>query len=168
MEPLTFGVTRSFDNASEAKGDELGASLFSIPHVINVLYVDNWVTVTQDGEVDWAELQREIAVPIRAAPSAEKGTEKAVEAARWLEDGDDLSDEARDKLQQINEILDVEVRPYLQGDGGDLFVVGLEDNMLQVHYQGACGSCPSSLTGTLAGIQSLVSRVDPNLEVVAV
>ena len=38
----------------------------------------------------------------------------------------------------------------------------------QVHYQGACGSCPSSLTGTLSGIQYLVQRIDPNLEVVAV
>ena len=71
-------------------------------------------------------------------------------------------------MNQIREILDLEVRPYLQGDGGDLFVVGLEDKVLQVHYQGACGSCPSSLSGTLAGIQNLVNRVDPDLQVIAV
>jgi Fe-S cluster biogenesis protein NfuA len=37
-----------------------------------------------------------------------------------------------------------------------------------VHYQGACGSCPSSMSGTLSGIESLVHQVDPELEVVPV
>jgi Fe-S cluster biogenesis protein NfuA len=60
------------------------------------------------------------------------------------------------------------VRPFLQGDGGDIFIVGLEGNQLQVHYQGACGSCPSSLSGTLAGIEGLVHQIDPMLEVVPV
>jgi Fe-S cluster biogenesis protein NfuA len=38
----------------------------------------------------------------------------------------------------------------------------------QVHYQGACGSCPSSISGTLAGIEGLVRQIDPALEVIAV
>jgi Fe-S cluster biogenesis protein NfuA len=60
------------------------------------------------------------------------------------------------------------VRPYLQGDGGDLYVLGLEGNTLQVHYQGACGSCPSSLSGTLAGIENLVRSIEPDIQVIAV
>ncbi len=167
-EPLTFGVARSFESAQEAVNDSLGSKLFNIPHIINVFYVDNWVTVTQDGQVDWRDLQKEIAIPIREAPAAENDSINAEEAARWLEEDENLSSSDREKLDQIKEILDIEVRPYLQGDGGDIFVVGLMDKVLQVHYQGACGSCPSSLTGTLAGIQSLVNRIDPELEVIAV
>ena len=64
-------------------------------------------------------------------------------------------------------MLDEQVRPYLQGDGGDLYVLGLEGNHLIVHYQGACGSCPSSISGTLAGIESLVRTIEPEIEVVA-
>ena len=45
---------------------------------------------------------------------------------------------------------------YLQGDGGDLYVMGLAGNTLSVHYQGACGSCPSSTAGTLMAIQNLL------------
>jgi len=60
------------------------------------------------------------------------------------------------------------VRPYLQGDGGDLFVVGLDGNRLAVHYQGACGSCPSSISGTLAGIEHLLKTIEPDIEVIAV
>ena len=68
----------------------------------------------------------------------------------------------------ITDLIDERVRPYLQGDGGDLYVVQLEDNVIKVHYQGACGSCPSSLSATLTGIEGLVQSVAPELQVVPV
>jgi Fe-S cluster biogenesis protein NfuA len=68
----------------------------------------------------------------------------------------------------INALLDEQIRPYLQSDGGDLHVLGLEGNRLTVHYQGACGTCPSSISGTLAGIEYLVKSIEPDIEVVAV
>src|SRR6186713_1591110 len=67
-EPLTWGITRSYDNAEQAKDDQLASELFDIEHVTNVFYVDHWITVTQDGGADWHELQRKVAEPIRAAP----------------------------------------------------------------------------------------------------
>jgi Fe-S cluster biogenesis protein NfuA len=79
-----------------------------------------------------------------------------------------LSDADKERLDKINAILDEQVRPYLQGDGGDLHVIGLEGNRLMVHYQGACGSCPSSISGTLTGIENLVRQIEPDIEVVAV
>ena len=170
-EPLTNGLARSFENADQAQRDELAKKLFAIPHVTNVFYVDNWITVTQDGEADWQALLREVATPIREAPAAEKTSEEFAKAAAWLAEGNggaDLSESDKLKLEQINELLDEEVRPYLQGDGGDLYVVGLEGSTLRVHYQGACGSCPSSISGTLAGIEGLVKRIDPAMEVIAV
>jgi Fe-S cluster biogenesis protein NfuA len=40
---------------------------------------------------------------------------------------------------------------------------------LNIRYQGACGSCPSSLTGTLMAIENMLkTEVDPELEVVPV
>ena len=47
-EPLTWGVTRSYENAGQAKDDALAAALFDIEHVTNVFYVDRWLTVTQE------------------------------------------------------------------------------------------------------------------------
>ena len=170
-EPLTNGLARSFENSEQAQRDELATKLFAIPHVTNVFYIDNWITVTQDGEADWQTLLREVATPIREAPAAEKTSEEFAKAAAWLaqdEGGASLSDSDKLKLDQINELLDEEVRPFLQGDGGDLYVVGLEGSTLKVHYQGACGTCPSSISGTLAGIEGLVRRIDPEMEVVAV
>ena len=47
--PLTYGASRSFDSRDQATGDPLAKALFEIPHITNVFYVDQWITVTQDG-----------------------------------------------------------------------------------------------------------------------
>jgi Fe-S cluster biogenesis protein NfuA len=165
-EPLTWGITRSYDNPGQAKDDPLASRLFDIEHVTNVFYVDHWITVTQDGGADWHELQRKVAEPIRAAPAADEQTAAATAAS--TASLADSSPADQERLDRINELLDEQIRPYLQGDGGDLYVMGLAGNTLSVHYQGACGSCPSSLSGTLAGIENLVKSIEPDIEVVAV
>jgi len=167
-EPLTWGVSRSYDSAATATGDPLATALFNIPNVTNVFYVDHWITVTQDGEAEWPDLLRQLAVPIREAPTAEARSSQLGENSGQALDDPALSDEDRGKLSQIIDLLDEQVRPFLQGDGGDLFVMGLEGKTLKVHYQGACGSCPSSLSATLTGIESLVRTVDPEMSVIAV
>lgn len=166
-DPLTWGISRSYDNPAQARGDALAEELFDIEHVTNVFYVDRWITVTQDGRAAWPELLRELAGPIRAAPAADAQTAQLASAAA-VGASADLSPADQQRLEQINELLDREIRPYLQGDGGDLYVIGLEGDRLTVHYQGACGSCPSSLSGTLVGIENLVRSIEPNIEVVAV
>lgn len=167
-EPLTWGVSRSYENAGQAKDDPLASRLFDIEHVASVFYVDHWITVTQDGGADWQELMRQLAAPIREAPAADAASEQyAAQAASGM-DLANLSDADKARVERINQILDDQVRPYLQGDGGDLYIMGLEGNRLMVHYQGACGSCPSSISGTLAGIEGLVRQIEPDMEIVAV
>ena len=165
-EPLTWGITHSYENAEQAQGDALAAALFNIEHVTNVFYVDRWLTVTQDGEADWPELVRKVAEPIRAAPAADAQSAATVAAATTAIA--DLSPEDQQRLDTISALLDTQIRPYLKSDGGDLHVVGLVGNQLSVHYQGACGTCPSSISGTLRGIENLVRSIEPYIEVVAV
>lgn len=165
-EPLTWGMTHSYENAEQAKDDALASALFAIPHVSNVFYVDRWLTVTQDGGADWPALVRLLAVPLRAAPAAAAQSAAAVFAARTTID--DMSEEDQARLAAINTLLDQRIRPALQADGGDLQVLGLAGNDLRIHYQGACGSCPSAISGTLGAIENLVRTIEPNIAVVAV
>ena len=165
-EPLTWGITHSYDNAGQAQDDALGSTLFDIEHVTNVFYVDHWITVTQDGRADWQELRRQLAVPIRDAPAADQQSAATVAAATTAIAGLSPGDQRR--LDKINVLLDEQIRPALQGDGGDLHVIGLAGNQLSIHYQGACGSCPSSIAGTLTSIENLVRTIEPDIDVVAV
>ncbi|NDP38487.1 MAG: NifU family protein [Rhodoferax sp.] len=164
-EPLTWGITHSYENAEQAQGDALARALFAIPHVTNVFYVDRWLTVTQDGQADWELLLRQIAPPLRGTPAASEQSAAAVFEARASVA--DLSPEDRQRLDDFELVLDQEIRPYLQSDGGDLHVLGLAGNQLIVHYQGACGTCPSAISGTLQGIESRLRTLEPDIEVIA-
>ena len=164
-EPLSWGIAHSFENAAQAQTDPLAQALFAIPHVTNVFYVDRWITVTQDGNVEWDGLSRELAVPIRAAPAAAAQSAAAVFSAGAS--FEHLSEEVQQRLDDINLVLDQQIRPFLQSDGGDLDVLSLVGNQLVVHYQGACGTCPSSISGTLQAIQNQLRTLEPDLEVIA-
>ncbi|HEX6715944.1 MAG TPA: NifU family protein [Pyrinomonadaceae bacterium] len=164
-EPVSNGVARQYGSADLAENDPLAKSLFDVGHVVSVFYMDRMITVEKDDEADWDELLPALAVPIRAA-DAVNGAAAAAAAV-----GGPIAAVASDdpRLLRINEILDERVRPALMGDGGYLEIMGLSDHTLSIRYQGACGSCPSSLTGTLMAIESMLKQeVDPELEVIAV
>jgi Fe-S cluster biogenesis protein NfuA len=163
-EPVSNGIARSYSSADQGQEDPLAKSLFDIEHVVSVFYMDRMITIEKDDEGDWDDMLPILAVPIRAAeavntPVAAAAVGGAIAAV--------TSDDPR--LLKINEILDEKVRPALMGDGGYLEVLGLKEHTLSIRYQGACGSCPSSLTGTLMAIEGMLKQeIDPDLEVIAV
>lgn len=58
------------------------------------------------------------------------------------------------KIEKIEEWLHKSVRGTLQGDGGDLEILDLvDDNRLQIRFQGACAGCGSAMGGTLFYIE---------------
>lgn len=77
-----------------------------------------------------------------------------------------------EKVRRIESVLDQHVRPALASDGGGLDLVDLQGDQLAVQYHGACGSCSSSIGGTLhfiedtlnnhlgTGLKVVVSQVD--------
>jgi len=165
-EPVTHGVARQFDSAEKAQDDPLAKALFEVGNIVSVFYMDKMVTVEKQDAADWDELLPTLAVPIRAAESVAANGNSGAEAVGGAIAAV-VSDDPR--LMRINEILDEKVRPALAGDGGYLEILGLKDHTLSIRYQGACGSCPSSLTGTLMAIEGMLKQeVDPELEVVAV
>ncbi|EEF47225.1 nifU-like protein 1, chloroplastic [Ricinus communis] len=51
-----------------------------------------------------------------------------------------------------------DVRPYLIADGGNVDVVSVEDGVISLQLQGACGSCPSSTTTMKMGIERVLKE----------
>jgi Fe-S cluster biogenesis protein NfuA/ribosomal protein L12E/L44/L45/RPP1/RPP2 len=169
-EPVTNGAARSFRNSEEAQADDLARSIFDVGHVVSVFYMGNMITVEKVEDEDWDDLLPRLAVPIRAAAGAAGGAATAAAASAGALGGAlgaVMSDDPQ--LVRINEILDERIRPYLAADGGWLETLSLNDHTLTIRYQGACGSCPSSITGTLTAIEGMLKQeIDPELDVVSV
>ncbi|XP_021732349.1 nifU-like protein 2, chloroplastic [Chenopodium quinoa] len=67
--------------------------------------------------------------------------------------------------ENVESVLD-EVRPYLMADGGNVAVHEIDGNVVRLKLQGACGSCPSSVTTMKLGIERRLMEKIP--EIVAV
>jgi len=167
-EPVTTGSSRSFQSAEAAQADPLAHSLFDVGDVVSVFYMDRFITVNKEDDVAWEDLLKRLAEPIRSAPAVtaapvgRSASSESETAPGYVPGADPI-------LDRINQVLDEKVRPGLAGDGGGLEIVGYHDHRLMIHYQGACGSCPSSVSGTLYAIENMLrEEVDPEIEVVSV
>lgn len=162
-EPVTTGSSRSYQTADSAQADPLALSLFNVGNVTSVFYMDRFITINKEEDVTWEEMLKKLAEPIRSAPSVADAPKPAVPSGSSYEPGADPV------LDRINQVLDEKVRPGLAGDGGGLEIVGYHDHRLMIRYQGACGSCPSSISGTLYAIENMLrEEVDPEIEVISV
>ncbi len=151
--------TRQYPDIDSAKTDPFATGIFEIDGVASVFYMDKFVTIEKETDANWGQIQRPFIEFLKSFDTGLIPEEKELE----------VSEESQDKLlMQINELLDQKVRPALAGDGGGLEVVGVEGYTVKIRYQGACGTCPSAISGTLMAIEGLLRRdINEALEVIA-
>jgi Fe-S cluster biogenesis protein NfuA len=89
-----------------------------------------------------------------AAPPLPTPTPAATETTG---DGPELN------YDEVWELLDDMVRPALQGDGGDISLIKVEDNDVHVRLTGACSTCPSSIMTMKMGVEALLREEFPQM-----
>lgn len=155
----TDGKT-SFKNPNQAKEVNLAASLFDLRGVDQIHFFQNVITISKFTFEPWDSLEPAIQTTIENHIDDHDPDFK--EHDPELERRKNLPED----LLKIEEILDKRIRPGLQGDGGDMACVSFTNNILIVRYQGACGTCPSSTTGTLEAIRGILrEEYHPEIEV---
>ncbi len=161
--PVLLEGKASYALPEEAAGNRLVQDLLAIDGVKQVHLFQNVVTITHRIDSDPEEIQPRVSAVIQTrlpVHDPKMGMQQSREASRK-----DLPEE----VQAIEAILDRTIRPGLQGDGGDLAVIKYEENKLYVSYEGACGTCPSSTTGTLMAIEGILrDEFNPQIEVIPV
>ncbi|MBK7981171.1 MAG: NifU family protein [Ignavibacteriae bacterium] len=158
-EKLLNRETRSFKNKQEAEHDPLAKAIFDLPGIVSVFYMDRFITIEKEPNTSWGKIQMPFVNLIKEFNKDLIPQES--ESSNSFENETEL-------LKQINDLLDKRVRPALAGDGGGLQVLDLHDKTLTIRYQGACGTCPSAIQGTLVAIENLLKReIDPFMEVVS-
>jgi NFU1 iron-sulfur cluster scaffold homolog, mitochondrial len=158
-EKILNNVTRSFENKEVAASDPLAKGIFELEGVVSVFYMDRFITIEKEPSVSWGKIQMPFVNFIKTFDQSLIPEEVQQEGS---------SENETETLKVINDILDKRVRPALAGDGGGLEVLDLHDNTLTIRYQGACGTCPSAIQGTLVAIENLLKReINPSIEVIS-
>ncbi len=138
----------------------LALALFDLRGVDSIHFFENSLTVSKFSFEPWENLEKSIITTLENMIDSHDSNIVILDPQK--EKRKDMSPEQI----KIEEILDQKIRPGLQGDGGDLNVVSFENNILVIRYQGACGTCPSSTTGTLSAIKSILQEdYSPEIEV---
>lgn len=174
--PVIVTGTKTYSDPDDAKGDVLGEAFFKVFGVENVFFKENFVTVTKSSIVGWHSLIEEITKVLEShltrytisdemkRPSVNVGsivTEFTADEFIQFSDAQ--------KREVIDAIFEHSIRPALAYDGGGLKLEEICGNVVRIHYQGACGSCPSSRAGTLSYIETILKEhLHPSLQVEAV
>lgn len=159
--PVLLEGKSTYMDKQEAAGNRLALALFDVSGVRQVHFFQNVITVTHSFDEDVEPFQNAICSVIQTRMPIHDPSVTVLDEKK--EARKNLSPE----LQKIEEILDRTIRPGLQGDGGDIAIVKLEENKLFVSYEGACGTCPSSTSGTLMAIEGILKdEYSPDIEVI--
>ena len=173
--PIINSGTKTFSNADEAKGDSLAEALFQIYGVENIYLKESFVTITKSETVGWHTVFEKIGETIEekihhydALDEKKEASGKPETILDKFHKEDFQNCNLKEKMRIIEAVLDQAIRPALANDGGGIDVLGIEGNVINVHYQGACGTCPSSTTGTLSYIETfLKDTLHSDLTVIA-
>ena len=152
----------SYETVQDCGEDQLGKVLFEKSGVKTVYVMDNFITVTKEDDI-WNPLKEQVWKIIDLNVTlykSDKGAKLNIDVENFLS----LSN--GEKLDAVEMVLDRSIRKNLAQDGGGVEVKGIEGNVVKILYQGACGSCPTSSTGTLQYIQTQIrQQLHKDLEV---
>jgi Fe-S cluster biogenesis protein NfuA len=150
--------------AAEQKSP-LVKKLFDIRGVSAVMLGPNFVTVTKGDEGEWDELNDGVMNALDQHLTAGG----VVVDPKVLEEWQTKVASGGDLEERIREILEVEIRPAVAMDGGDITLDRYENGIVFVHMQGSCSGCPSSTATLRMGIEARLREVIPEIvEVVPV
>ena len=80
-----------------------------------------------------------------------------------------MAEASESLFASVRKLIDTDLRPYVQADGGDIELVGIDGHRVQVRLSGACVTCPSSESTLREGVEArLRAMIADNLRVVEV
>lgn len=160
--PVIHAGVKSITSEKDAEGDHFVKAVFALGNVQSVYLSENFVTVSflpthnLDILVEAVEEIIEEHLTFYDGQDAETKEKDETSILENLDQIDFPSLSDPEKAEVIDALFDETVRPALANDGGGVTVLDFEDDTLRIRYQGACGSCPSSATGTLRAMENIL------------
>lgn len=159
----------NFPDVDKAKGT-FAEELFAVENVIGVMVGRDFITVTKAPAANWQVMVEPVTKKIRHLFESNKFVvpQAASQETPANTTGSPTSDNA-DIEKRIREILDAEIRPAVNMDGGDITFHGYYDGVVTLHLQGSCSSCPSAIMTLKMGVENRLKAMIPEIrEVVQV
>lgn len=169
---------KSADFKTQEMADEwspLASHLYKMPYVKSVYICQNFVSITKEFNYPWEEIM----LPLKEALKkyiTEDGVIIKDGFGAYLDEQVDLetgsavySGKDQEIVTKIKELIEKYVKPAVEMDGGNIAFHAWDAGVVTVVMQGSCSGCPSSTVTLKSGIESMLSRMIPEVkEVVSI
>ena len=157
------GESYDFPDLKSAEFAPLAAELFkSFDFVDRVFYMNNFITVTKNPDIDWIEVRSIVSEFIKSFLESEQPI--LIDGVAEAPDVEVTQEADSDIITQIKDVLDEYIKPAVEMDGGAITFESYNDGVVKVLLQGSCSGCPSSTITLKAGIESLLKRAIPEIQ----
>lgn len=67
-----------------------------------------------------------------------------------------MSEEKLDLFESVRNIIDTDIRPFIEADGGRIQLNRVEDGVVFVELAGACAGCPGAAMTLKGGVERIL------------
>ena len=162
--PSRLVVHNPIDIDSEEKAalSPLAQALFSTGGVAGIFLGTDFISITRKADgAKWPVLRPALLAAImdhftEDRPVILDDTSPDVQTQASAEDSD--------VVRQINELLDLRIRPAIAQDGGDVAFERYADGVVYLRLKGACAGCPSATATLKVGIEQMLRHFIPEVQ----
>lgn len=166
---LYRGIADFKEKDLAAEWSPMANSLMELPYVKSVYFNNNYVTITKEFNYEWAEIMLRLKEFVKTfiengGDIVKEGFSEYNEKVLADQNATQFSGEEGDIARKIKELIDMYVKPAVEGDGGNIEFKAYEKGIVYVVMQGSCSGCPSSTVTLKSGIEGMLKRMVPEVQ----
>lgn len=166
---LYRGIADFNEKELAAAWSPMANTLMELPYVKSVYFNNNYVTITKEFNYEWAEIMLKLKEFVKnyienGGAIVLEGFAEYAEKIAAEQNATQFSGEDGDIARKIKELIDMYVKPAVEGDGGNIEFKSYEKGKVYVVMQGSCSGCPSSTVTLKSGIEGMLKRMVPEVQ----
>jgi len=166
---LYRGIADFNEKELAAEWSPMANTLMELPYVKSVYFNNNYVTITKEFNYEWAEIMLKLKEFVKnyienGGAIVQEGFAEYAEKISAEQNATQFSGEDGDIARKIKELIDMYVKPAVEGDGGNIEFKSYEKGKVYVVMQGSCSGCPSSTVTLKSGIEGMLKRMVPEVQ----
>jgi Fe-S cluster biogenesis protein NfuA len=155
-----------FRAGNDTSASPLADALLALQDIEGVFLGADFISVSKSSKTEWVLLKPRIMASIMdfyssGAPVIANAANVSNNNAPKIDEN--LSDEDKQIVSTIIELLDERIRPAVAQDGGDIIFHQYKEGIVYLEMHGACAGCPSSTITLKAGIENMLKHYIPEI-----
>ncbi len=165
---LYRGIAEFKDKDEAAEWSPMANTLMELPYVRSVYFNNNYVTITKEFNYEWADMMLKLKEFVKnylenGGVVVTDGFAEHAEQLAAASNAVQFTGEGGEIAKKVKDLIDMYVKPAVEGDGGNIEFKAFENGKVYVTMQGSCSGCPSSSVTLKAGIEGMLKRMVPEV-----